>query len=256
MERWAGKTAIVTGAASGIGEAITAELIRHGVNVIATDVNYKGLKSAASNWETLANSGEYHLMQCDVSNEKDIDNVFSFAETLGGVNIMVNNAGFVDFSYVIDTNWQTMEKMLKVFMLGTAAFMIRASRSMSKQNAEGHIININSVLGLEHPVYTPREIEQRNGCNIYTACKHGTVALTEVVRRELAQTGSKIRVTSICPGMVDTNIGNHDKVVKENRKGMTSLKPLDIASAAIYAISTRPEVEVSEVIVRPQGHII
>lgn len=252
MERWAGKTAIVTGAGSGIGKAIATDLIRHRVNVIAVDIAYERLKSVASNWDRLANRGEYHLKQCDVGKETDIDDVIAFAESLGGVNIMVNNAGFADFSRVIDTNWQTMEKMVNVFMLGSTMFMIRASRSMRKQNTEGHIINLNSVLGLQLP--TRRMVkDETKALNIYTACKHGTVALTKIVRQELGQIDAKIRVTSICPGLVRTNIANFDEEMNENLRTGPAIEPEDIANTVIYALSTRSEIEISEILILRRG---
>ncbi|XP_076286165.1 farnesol dehydrogenase [Lasioglossum baleicum] len=255
MERWAGKTAIVTGAASGIGEAIATELIRHRVNVIAVDIAYERLQSTATKWGQLANRGEYHLKKCDISKKEDIDDLFTFVESLGGVNIMVNNAGLTNFSRVIDTNWETMEKLVKVFMLGTTAFMIRASHSMRKQNTEGHIINVNSVLGLMIPNYTLRKDNDAVSYNIYPACKHGTVAVTETVRRELAKIEAKIRVTSICPGLVHTNLSAFDTVVGGFLQECPALEPQDIASTVIYALSMRSEVELSEILVRHRGEL-
>lgn len=254
MDRWAGKIAVVTGAGSGIGEAIATELIRHRVNVIAVDIAYEKLKSVAENWERLPNRGEYYLKKCDISKEKDVDDVFTFVESLGGVNIMVNNAGIVDMTRLLDTNWGAVERLVNIIMIGTTMFTIRAARSMEKHKTDAHIINVNSVVGLILPTSSSVNDDTKS-YNVYPACKHATVVVTETMRRELAKIGSKIRVTSICPSMVQTNITAHDPEVREYLKKMPGLEPLDIASSVIYALSLRSEVELSEILIRHTGTI-
>lgn len=102
MERWAGKNAVVTGAASGIGEAITAALLRNKGNVVALDIRYEELLLAARKWEQIEHHGNIRCMYCDVSEPDNLEEVFSIVESeWNGVDIMVNNAGVVDYTRVI-----------------------------------------------------------------------------------------------------------------------------------------------------------
>jgi len=101
MDRWLGKTAVVTGAASGIGEAITHALLQNGVNVAAVDVQKERLAKLDEECKQKGFPGTLHVIHCDVSCEDEIDAAFSQIEALGGVDIMVNNAGICEYSQVI-----------------------------------------------------------------------------------------------------------------------------------------------------------
>lgn len=103
MDRWLGKTAVVTGAASGIGEAITRALLQNGVNVAALDVQKERLAELDAECKRIGFPGTLHTIHCDVTREDDVDAAFSYVETLGGVDIMVNNAGICDHSRAIGT---------------------------------------------------------------------------------------------------------------------------------------------------------
>lgn len=101
MDRWLGKTAVVTGAASGIGEAITRALLQNGVNVAALDVQKERLAKLDAECKREGFPGTLHAIYCDITREDEIDEAFSHIETLGGVDIMVNNAGVCEYSRVI-----------------------------------------------------------------------------------------------------------------------------------------------------------
>lgn len=108
MDRWLGKTAVVTGAASGIGKAITRALLQNGVNVAALDIQKEGLVKLDAKCRQEGFRGTLHTIRCDVSREDDIDAAFSHVETLGGVDIMVNNAGVCEYSRVIGMTISTI----------------------------------------------------------------------------------------------------------------------------------------------------
>ncbi|XP_076678717.1 farnesol dehydrogenase isoform X2 [Andrena cerasifolii] len=255
MERWAGKNAVVTGAASGIGEAITAALLKKGVNVLALDIEAKKLSHASFKWKNrVEGQGILCIMPCDVTNETDVSRAFSYAvNDWTGVDIMVNNVGVTDYTRVIESDRKAFERLLNINVLGTAVCINRAVRSMRQRNVEGHIFNINSVLGHEIPSEFLSEIDGCNGWNLYPACKHGTVALTHTVRRELAAIKAPIRITSVSPGLVGTNISKHSQPVAEAMAIIPCLQPEDVADAVMYALGTRPEVQITELTIRRTG---
>ncbi|EFN86974.1 farnesol dehydrogenase isoform X2 [Harpegnathos saltator] len=218
MDRWLGKTALVTGAATGIGEAITRALLRNGVNVVAVDIQEEKLADLHAHKSSQRNLGVLHTRHCDISNEQDIERVFKhIEETYDGVDIMVNNAGVSNYNRVIDR-----------------ALMC-------------------SVLGHEIPAKPLSEIIGCNGWNLYPACKHATVALTHTVRRELAAIKSPIRITSISPGIVKTEIAKHSAELQELLDEVPALVPNDVADALIYALATRPEVQITELTIQHTG---
>jgi len=105
MDRWIGKTAVVTGAGSGIGKGITYALLRNGVNVAALDIQEERLSKLDEECKRDHTTGKLHPICCDISIEKEIDKAFSTIETsLSGVDIMVNCAGVCYYSRIIGTS--------------------------------------------------------------------------------------------------------------------------------------------------------
>ncbi|XP_011697947.1 PREDICTED: dehydrogenase/reductase SDR family member 11-like [Wasmannia auropunctata] len=252
MIRWRSKIAVVTGAGSGIGEAITRALLQNGVNVVALDIQKERLAKldAECKQEGSRTFGSLHTICCDVNCENDIDAAFLHIETLGGVDIMVNNAGIIDTSRIIDSDRKTFERMLDTNVLAVAVCTNKAVHSMRKRNGEGHIFSITSVLS--HSL-VPASV----GGNLYAASKHASLALTHTVRRELAEIKAPIRVTSISPGTVKTNILEHSNTMRNFfEKAQLILQPSDIANAVIYALGTRPEVQITQLIIQPTGESI
>lgn len=111
MDRWLGKTAVVTGAAAGIGKAITRALLRNGVNVVALDVQKEGLAKLDAESKSEGFPGTLHTIGCDISREDDIDAAFATVEAMGGVDIMVNNAGVTSITRVVGTNLDLSRKI-------------------------------------------------------------------------------------------------------------------------------------------------
>ncbi|KAK2585715.1 hypothetical protein KPH14_010328 [Odynerus spinipes] len=229
MERWKGKIAVVTGSAFGIG-----------------------CLEAVDNTENRING--YYPLRCDVSREEDVDAAFSFVErTLGGIDIMVNNAGVTDYTRVIESDRRAFERLLNINVLAVAVCINRAVRSMRERNVEGHVFNINSVLGHEIPSGYLSDADGCNGWNLYPTCKHGTVALTHTVRRELCAIKAPIRITSISPGLVKTRIAKDAPYVEDLLEKMPMLLPQDVADALLYALGTRPEVQITQLTIQVTG---
>ncbi|CAH2005643.1 unnamed protein product [Acanthoscelides obtectus] len=116
---------------------------------------------------------------------------------------------------------------------------------MKEHNIDGHIFNINSIAG--HYVLNYPRIE------IYTATKHAVTALTESMRKQMAVQISKVRFTSISPGLTDTEMIEDAKKLNLIKDTSPVLYPEDIADAVEYALSTPPHVQVHEIMIRPTG---
>ncbi|CAL1680682.1 unnamed protein product [Lasius platythorax] len=255
MDRWIGKTAVVTGAASGIGQAITCALLRYGVNVAAIDIMNEKLNELKARKEQQEFPGILETIWCDVSFEEELNKAFEQIETrMKGVDIMINNAGYCEYSRVIDSDWKSFQLILNTNVTPYAACMNKAVHSMRNRNVEGHILNINSVLGHYIPPKSCEGIiDAAFDFNLYVASKHATVALTHTVRREIADIKPPIRITSISPGLVKTNIVSRSEKVRNVFEKLSSLQPEDIADAIIYALGTRQEVQITELTIQHTG---
>lgn len=114
MDRWIGKTAVVTGAASGIGEAITCALLRYGVNVAAIDIMEEKLHELRVKKEQQKLRGILEIIQCNVTFEADLNRAFEQIETkMKGVDIMINNAAYCEYSRVIGMTLHYLYRLLQ-----------------------------------------------------------------------------------------------------------------------------------------------
>jgi len=194
MKSFAGRVAVVTGAGSGIGRALTRQLVSEGARVAASDIDKKGLD------ETLAGLGDAatgYLL--DVA---DRDAIYAHADQvvadLGGVNLVINNAGVAlkgtvremsddDLHWVMDIDfWGVVH--------GTRAFLPHLVAS-----GEGHVVNISSVFGL---IGVPTQ-------SAYNAAKFAVRGFTEALRQELQLDGSPVSASCVHPGGVKTNIARN-----------------------------------------------
>jgi NADP+-dependent farnesol dehydrogenase len=191
MEKWIGKIAVVTGASAGIGSAIVIDLAKAGVNVIGLARRAELVEELAETHKAL--KGKIHARKCDISQESDIKETFKWIEeTFGGVDILINNAAKLAYTNILthDDNSKELCDVIQINLIGLVLCCKEAFRSMSKRDAYGYIININSVSGHMY-TYNPEWRE-----NIYPATKHGVTAATEVMRTELAAMKNlKIRIS-------------------------------------------------------------
>ncbi|XP_046737925.1 uncharacterized protein LOC124406534 [Diprion similis] len=249
MERWEGKLAMVTGAADGIGAAIAEALVKGGVNVLALDVKIVRLFSLRERLRLAP--AKLYPKQCDVNKLEEVEAAFKFAkDTAGGVDILINNAGVTHLSNITDGDTEGFLKVLQTNVLAVALFTKEAVQSMRDRQVDGHIININSILG--HQVI---------GINrgLYAPSKFAVTALTETVRQELIGVGSGIKITSISPGAVSTEIldtAAAEANVPVSKMDVPRLEPSDVADAAIYILSTPPNVHITEFTIRPLGETL
>jgi len=248
MNRWNKKIAVVTGASAGIGAAIALELVKEGMTVI-------GLARRAERAEQLKekipkhSKGVFHARECDVRNEEDVKLTFDWIKkTFGGIDVLINNAGVTRSTNLIDIdNTQAIRETVETNIMGVFHCTREAIQSMRSRNVDGHIILINSIAGHHVPYFGPSS----PSLNIYPATKHAITAMTEVIRQELQSQGTKIKVTSISPGAVKTEIFTPEQL--EFLKFSPHLKSEDIAAAVLYVLGTPPHVQVHELTIKPVG---
>ncbi|MDX1580140.1 MAG: glucose 1-dehydrogenase [Alphaproteobacteria bacterium] len=231
--RLEGKVAVVTGAASGIGEGTAQRFAEEGAKVIVSDIQEeRGKKVAAA-------LGEHaRFAKVDVTQEADIAAAVDLAVSeFGKLDIMVNNAGIVGaVGRIADTSIEAWDKTIDILLRGVFLGMKHAARVMMPQKS-GVILSLSSTAGVVGGL----------GPHAYTAAKHGVVGLTKSVGSELA--GHGIRVNAVAPGntvssmTADVVSGNHEDyaAVEAAIKDMSPLGiagyPSDIANALLYLAS-------------------
>jgi len=203
--RLQGKVAVVTGAGSGMGKAVSIVYAKEGAKVVVADIDLDTANATAA--EIAANGGVAMAMAANVVKEEDVQNMIDTAvKTYGTVDILVNNAGIMDnfapAAEVTDALWE------KVFAINTTGVMrgIRKVLPIFLAKGSGIIVNIASLGGL---------YGSRAGV-AYTASKHAVIGLTKNVGFQYAKSG--IRCNAIAPGAVQTNIGS--TIVAPDRFGM------------------------------------
>ncbi|KAJ8675547.1 hypothetical protein QAD02_011333 [Eretmocerus hayati] len=245
MERWQGKVAVVTGASSGIGAYLVEVLVRHGLKVVGLARRLDLLNDMAGRLAKHHKHGSFHPVKCDLSNEHDILAAFKFVEEkMGPVAVLVNNAGFLVSESIIDGTTANMRRILDVNVLAVAICIREASRSMRKHSVAGHIINVNSVAGHE-------AARIRVPLSIYCASKYAVTGLTESVRTELASLDTGIKITSVSPGPVRTEMIRNAGFPDDLLSKVPILEAKDVADAIIYSLSTPHHVQVNELTITP-----
>jgi len=218
------KIAVVTGASSGIGNAIAEKFISEGASVVFSDIN---------DFDVSRFGDKAIFYKCDVSKSGDVDNLIKAAvEKFGRVDIMVNNAGVGSLGDALSMSDDVWHKTLEINLSGVFYGIRAAGNAMKEKGIKGSIINMTSILG---------SVGFR-GALAYCASKGGVSQLTRGSSLELAPLG--IRVNGIAPGFIKTNM---TKGVQEDANllkivdGMTPLgylgEPEDIANAAVFLAS-------------------
>jgi NAD(P)-dependent dehydrogenase (short-subunit alcohol dehydrogenase family) len=229
------KTAIVTGAASGIGKGVAIAFNNEGANVVYADIN---------DIEGFEPSDKAYFFKCDISRKEEVEElVREAASRFGTLDIIVNNAGICTQGGILETDDDTWQRTIGVNLSGTFYCMRAAARYMKENNVKGSIINISSILG---KIGMP-------GTLSYCASKGGVTLMTRAAGLDLAPFG--IRVNAIAPGCIETKM---TQVVRENPEimnmviGNTPLgffgQPLDIAYGAVYLASEESRFVTGEVL--------
>lgn len=239
-----GKIALVTGASSGIGAATAIKLASHGVKVGLAARRADRLHAIVQQIRDAG--GEAVALEMDVVDETSVQRgVKRLADAFGTIDIVFNNAGLMPISEVDALKTDEWHRMVDVNVKGllnsTAAVLpyMRAQRS-------GHIVNTSSIAGRK--VYP--------GLAVYCATKHAVSAFSEGLRMEVGKKHN-IRVTSIQPGAVDTELFEHISDHEQRgqmeglREQMVFLKASDIADTVLFALQAPDYMNVAELFVLP-----
>lgn len=190
MQRFQGKTVIVTGGAGGIGGATCRRFASEGAKVAVFDMNLEAAQKVAD--AIKAAGGQAAAFQCDITSREQVDAAVAGTEAqLGPVDVLVNNAGWDVFKPFVKTNPGEWAKLIDINLTG-ALHMLHAVLPGMAERKSGHIVNVASDAA-------------RGGSSgeaVYSACKGGLVALSKTLAREHARHG--INVNVVCPGPTDT----------------------------------------------------
>jgi len=246
MNILSGKTAIVTGAGSGMGKAIALLFANEGANVTFADLNYESAKTAASS----TGLERVQAIQADVTSDSDVANLVNQTlEAYGGLDIVINCAGVPQSFTSIEE--LTLEQWDLIMNVNTKSIFLTSKYAVPvmKQQKSGSIVNIASIAG----------IRARPGLNAYCASKGAAIMLTKALALELAP--FKIRVNAINPGPADTPMIGKFLVGDEAQKeeGMKKIfqdsvplgsliQPEDIAQGALYLASDLSKIVTGEVL--------
>lgn len=214
------KVAVVTGAASGIGQAIAEKYLAEGASVVFADLA-----------DTLElNSDKAIYVKCDVAKSEEVDALVAAAVAkFGKIDVMVNNAGIGGLGGVLDATDEAWHKTIEINLSGVFYGSRAAARAMKAQGIKGSIINMSSILGTVGLA----------GAICYCAAKGGVVQITHAAALDLAPHG--IRINAIAPGFIKTGMTKDvlaNEAFNEMVKAGTPLgyvgEPNDIANAALY----------------------
>ena len=227
MNRLAGKTAIITGGARGMGAATCRLFVEQGAKVAIADMlEAEGRALAAERGDAA------RFYPHDVSSEESwVALVRNVEKDLGAVDVLVNNAGVLLFKTLLETSLADYERVLKVNLVGE--FLgIKAVAPGMIERGKGSIINLSSVDGMKGA----------NGLAAYASSKWGVRGLTKVAAMELGHRG--VRVNSVHPGGVDTAMGNPGQRSRaEVNQGFTNIalqrvgEPSEVAAATLFLAS-------------------
>jgi NADP-dependent 3-hydroxy acid dehydrogenase YdfG len=238
------KIALVTGATAGIGKATAEILAENGYNLIITG-RRKDLLEGLKGELGVKFKADVLALNFDVRDRKQTeDAIDKLPKSWKGINVLINNAGLAaGLSPIQEGSMDDWDQMIDTNIKGLL-YVTRKVAPLMIKNGGGHIVNISSIAAKE--TYE---------CgNVYCATKHAVDALNKGMRIDLVK--HNIRVTAICPGMVDTEFslvrfkGDKERADKVY-EGLTPLNADDVAEAIWFAVSRPPHVNINDMLIMP-----
>jgi len=264
----AGRTAVVTGASSGIGRAVAEALGGAGAHVVLGGRTLGAMEESVARIAAAGATAEAH-----VHDVRDVGQARALVEravtSTGRLDIMVNNAGVSFPGSIVDADPEQWRTMLETNVLALLVGSQAAVRAMRACGAEGHVVNVSSVAALQP------------ASGVYGATKHAVNCINESLRRELVD--EPIQVVTVMPGAIATSFARNfdpavlelmvssmggdtaatnftpgqrlpDEVLVQAQKSMSDhlCAPEDVAQAVLWAVTRPAGVHVAEVVVRPK----
>jgi NADP-dependent 3-hydroxy acid dehydrogenase YdfG len=237
-----GQVVAVTGASSGIGEAIARAAARAGAAVSLAARRVDRIQAIAADIVTAG--GKALAVQTDVGEE---DQARAFVQqthqAFGRLDVLVNNAGVMLLGPIENAPTDEWRRMIHVNVFGVL-YCTHGALPVMREQGSGHIINVSSVAGRV----------ARTGSGVYNLTKWGIGGFSEALRQEAVEIG--VRVTLIEPGVVATELTSHmrPEVLEQMHQrfsGVTPLEAEDVSNAVMFAIGQPPNVSVNEILIRP-----
>jgi 3-oxoacyl-[acyl-carrier protein] reductase len=226
-----GKNAIVTGGAGGIGLAIGQALVEHGANLVVADIDAdRAAEAAAELSRTAPSAATITSIATDVSDEQSMNDLVTGAvDALGGLDIMVNNAGITRDATMRRMSAEDFDKVIAVHLRG-AWLGTRAASLVMREKKSGSIINIASTSGKQGMA----------GQTNYSSAKAGMIGLTKAAAKEVGWAG--VRVNAVLPGLVRSPMTENmredvwEQKVKETPLGRVG-EPSEVAGPVVFLSS-------------------
>lgn len=238
------KIALITGASAGIGKATAQKLAENKCNIIITGRRLKQLEEL-KNELGIKYKADVFILNFDIRNQEETSNAIdSLPEAWKKIDILVNNAGLsVGLNSIQDGELDDWERMIDTNIKGLLYISNKVIPLMIARNS-GHIVNITSIAG--------KEVYEKG--NVYCATKSAVDAITKSMRIDLLK--NNIKVTSIAPGMVETEFsvvrfkGDQDRA-NDVYKGLVPLGAEDVADAILYAVTRPAHVNINDMLIMP-----
>ena len=236
-----GRRILITGASSGIGEALAEAIVAEGGAVALGARRKDRLDALADRLD-----GKAVAIEADIADERQADALVSqAADELGGLDGLVNNAGVMLLGLIQGADTEEWRRMIHVNLLGLL-YCTHAAVPVMRDGGGGDIVNVSSVAGRAANM----------GSAVYNMTKWGVTGFSEALRQECLHLG--IRVTCVEPGFVATELQGHNEnpmVVEQIEKMRETigdvLEAEDIANAIVYILGQPKHVAINEVLVRP-----